>query len=193
MSGRPPDFDDLVGGEVEGAERDRLRRVHDLLVAAGPPPDLSSLSPPATDASVTPLAERRRGGRRALLALAAAFGVFLVFTIGVVAADDEGPSPDRTVAMSGPSGASARLEIFDVDEAGNWPMLVDVKGLPPAREPELFQLWLTREGKPVALCGSFLTEPDGTAVVSMNAPWRLSDFDGWVVLERGSTTPLLST
>jgi hypothetical protein len=190
---RPPDFDDLVGGEVEGAERDRLRRVHDLLVAAGPPPDLSSLAPPATDATVVPLAERRSGRRRVLLGLAAALGIVVVFTIGLVVADGDGPSPDRVVAMAGPSGASASLEIFDVDEAGNWPMLVDVKGLPPAREGQLYQLWLTRDGDPVALCGSFLTEDDGTAVVSMNAPWRIDDFDGWVVVERGTTTPLLST
>ena len=193
MSGRPPDFDDLVGGDVEGAERERLRRVHDLLVAAGPPPEMERLSPPATDATVVPLAGRRSGRRRALLALAAALGVVVVFTFGLVVADSDGPSADRVVAMTGPSGASATLEIFDVDEAGNWPMLVDVKGLPPVQEGQLYQVWLTREGKPVALCGSFLTEPDGTAVVSMNAPWRLSDFDGWVVLERGSTTPLLST
>jgi hypothetical protein len=193
VSGRPPDFDDLVGGEVEGAERARLRRVHDLLVAAGPPPEMERLSPPATDATVVPLAGRRSGRRRALLALAAALGIVVVFTIGLVVADSDGPSADRVVAMTGPSGASATLEIFDVDEAGNWPMLVDVKGLPSAQEGQLYQVWLTREGKPVALCGSFLTEPDGTAVVSMNAPWRLSDFDGWVVLERGSTTPLLST
>jgi hypothetical protein len=188
---RPPDFDDLVGREVEGAERERLRRVHDLLVAAGPPAELSSLAPPATDASVTPLAARPHR-RRTLLALAAALGVLVVFTIGVVAADETGPNVDR-VAMTGPSGATASLEIFDVDEAGNWPMLVAVKGLPPARENQLYQLWLTKEGKPVALCGSFLTKPDGTAVVPMNAPWRLSDVDGWVVVERGSTTPLLST
>jgi hypothetical protein len=193
VSGRPPDFDDLVGGEVEGAERDRLRRVHDLLVAAGPPPDLSSLSPPATDATVTPLAERRSGRRRVLLAFAAALGVVAVFTIGLVVADGDGPSPDRVVAMAGPSGASASLEIFDVDEAGNWPMLVDVKGLAPSADDQLYEVWLTRDGKPVALCGSFLTEDDGTAVVSMNAPWRIDDFDGWVVVERGSTTPLLST
>jgi hypothetical protein len=192
VSSRPPDFDDLVGREVEGAERERLRRVHDLLVAAGPPPELSSLSLPATDATVMPLPARPRR-RRALLTLAAALGALVVFTIGLVVAVDDGPGPDRVVAMTGPSGATASLEIFDVDEAGNWPMLVDVKGLPPARERQLYQLWLTREGKPVALCGSFLTEPDGTAVVSMNAPWRLSDFDGWVVVERGSTTPLLST
>jgi Anti-sigma-K factor rskA len=190
---RPPDFDDLVGGEVEGAERERLRRVHDLLVAAGPPPDLSASSPPATDATVVPLAARRGGRRRALLALAAALGIVAVFTLGLVLADDGGPNPDRVVAMSGPSGASASIELYDVDEAGNWPMLVEVEGLPPAQERELYQLWLTQEGKPVALCGSFLTEEDGTAIVSMNAPWRLDDFDGWVVVERGSTTPLLTT
>jgi hypothetical protein len=193
VSGRPPDFDDLVGGEVEGAERERLQRVHDLLVAAGPPPDLSSMSPPATDATVTPLDTRRTRRRRVLLGLAATLGVVVVFTIGLVVADSESPSADRIVAMTGPSGASASLEIFDVDEAGNWPMLVEVKGLAPAPDRQLFQLWLTKGGQPVALCGSFLTEDDGTAVVSMNAPWRLSDFDGWVVVERGSTTPLLST
>lgn len=191
MSGRPPDFDDLVGGDVEGAERDRLRRVHDLLVAAGPPPDVASASPPATDATVTPLAGRRRR-RGALLGLAAALGA-LVFTIGLVVADSDGPGADRILAMTGPSGASATLEIFDVDEAGNWPMLVDVKGLPAARERQLYQLWLTRDGAPVALCGSFLTADDGTAVVSMNAPWRLDDFDGWAIVEEGSRAPLLTT
>jgi Anti-sigma-K factor rskA len=193
MTTRPPDFDDLVGDGVEGAERERLRRVHDLLVEVGPPPDLSSAAPPDPSASVVPLTRQRSGRRRALLALAAALAVAAVFTLGLVVADDERPSPDRVVALTGPSGASASLDIYDVDEAGNWPMLIDVRGLPPAADRELYQLWLTRDGKPVALCGSFLTEPDGTAVVSMNAPWRLDDFDGWVVVERGSTTPLLTT
>jgi hypothetical protein len=95
--------------------------------------------------------------------------------------------------MSGPSGASASLEIFPVDEAGNWPMLIDVAGLPPAADGALYELWLTRAGEPVALCGSFLTDADGKAVVPLNAPWRLSDFDGWVVVAAGSKTPLLTT
>ena len=151
---RPPDFDDLVGGDVEGAERDRLRRVHDLLVAAGPPPDVSSPAPPPTAATVTPLSGRRSRRRRALFALAAALGAVVVFTIGLLVAEGEGPSPERVVAMTGPAGASASLEIFDVDEAGNWPMLVAVKGLRPAPEGQLYQLWLTKEGKPVASAGA---------------------------------------
>ena len=34
------DFDELVGAETTGAERERLRGVHELLVEAGPPPEL---------------------------------------------------------------------------------------------------------------------------------------------------------
>ena len=37
----PPDFFDLVGDEGTPEELERLRRAHDLLVAAGPPPELS--------------------------------------------------------------------------------------------------------------------------------------------------------
>ena len=37
---RDPDFDELVPDAEEG-ERERLRRVHDMLVAAGPPPELT--------------------------------------------------------------------------------------------------------------------------------------------------------
>ena len=35
-----PNFDDLIGEDVPAWERERLRRAHDLLVAAGPPPEL---------------------------------------------------------------------------------------------------------------------------------------------------------
>ena len=35
------DFDELVGGDLTPAERERLRGVHDLLVQAGPPPELA--------------------------------------------------------------------------------------------------------------------------------------------------------
>jgi hypothetical protein len=189
MTNLPPDFDELVGDDVEGAQRDRLRRVHDLLVAAGPPPEPSARTAPETGV-VVPFRRRRRRG--VLLGLAAALAVAAIFTLGLVVATGDDPSAERVVAMTGPSGASASLEIFELDDAGNWPMLIDVQGLPP-REGKLFELWLTADGVPTAFCGSFLTDDEGRAVVPLNAPWRIDDFDGWVVVEAGSTRPLLST
>jgi Anti-sigma-K factor rskA len=189
MTNLPPDFDELVGDGVGGPERDRLRRVHDLLVAAGPPPELSSETAPATN--VVALRPRRRRG--ALLGVAAALAAAAIFTIGLVVAAGDDPSAERVVAMTGPSGAHASLEIFALDDAGNWPMLVEVEGLAPAANGELYELWLTVDGALAALCGSFRTDPEGRAVIPMNAPWKIDDFDGWVVVAAGSTRPLLST
>lgn len=190
MTPRTPDFDELVGSEVDVSERDRLRRVHDLLVAAGPPPDLSTAYAPATETAPAP---PRRGRRRrgALVALAATLGVVAAFTIGLAVAAGDETSPTETIVMSGPGGATAALEVYDLDEAGNWPMLFEVDNLPPS--DKLFELWLTKDGEPAALCGSFKTDESGRAVVPMNAPWRFDDFDGWVVVESGAREPLLTT
>jgi Anti-sigma-K factor rskA, C-terminal len=185
----PPEFDDLVSDDLDAVERDRLRRVHDLLVDVGPPPDLSLRSAPRVG---QPVVVPRRRRRQVLYALAAALGAFVVFTIGLVVASGDEPGAELVVALSGPSGASASLEIFEIDEAGNWPMLLDVSGLRPASEGKRYELWLSIDGKLAALCGSFLTDEDGRAVVPMNAPWRLKDFDGWAVVESGSKAPLLT-
>jgi hypothetical protein len=78
-----PDFRELVGDEGTPEELARLRRAHDLLIAAGPPPELSPrlAEAPASIGRVTWLPRRRRGAAFALAAgvAAAAFGVgFLV-------------------------------------------------------------------------------------------------------------------
>jgi hypothetical protein len=168
--------------------------VHELLVAAGPPPELSTeIARPPRAAAVVALPRRRRLGA---LALAAALGVAL-FALGFLAggrSDDYGTFDVVTMTGTGAAqGASARIEIFDADDAGNWPMEIDVSGLGPPAEGGLYEVWLTQDGELVALCGSFLADPDGTTVVPMNAPWRLDEFDGWVVVETGSKDPLLTT
>ena len=83
--------------------------------------------------------------------------------------------------------------MYPADDAGNWPMEIAVDELGPPAGGGLYEVWLTRGGELAALCGSFLAEPDGSTVVPMNAPWRLDEFDGWVVVEHGSTTPVLTT
>jgi hypothetical protein len=89
-------------------------------------------------------------------------------------------------------GASATLEVFDLDAAGNWPMELRVRGFEPPADDVRYELWLTRGGELTKLCGTFLAERDGTTIVPMNAPWRLDAFDGWVVVEEGSRTPILT-
>jgi hypothetical protein len=183
-----------VGTDLQPAERERLLQVHEALLAAGPPPEVApGTSPPATGELVALLPRRRRS---MVLALAAALGV-LVFALGVATGvgRDE-PGTFDVVHMTGTpaaEGARATIELFDVDEAGNWPMEVRVEGLAPSPSGRPFELWLTNGGRPGALCGTFLVEEDGTAVVPLNAPYRLTDFDGWGVVEEGSTTMLLVT
>ena len=188
MSERGPDFDELVGGDLAPGERERLLRVHGLLIEAGPPPELSS------PASAALFPQRRRRG--ALLAIAAALAI-AVFAVGVAVGDrSDGRGVDFVVAMSGTAAAAdanASLTVFDIDEAGNWPMEFSVEGLEAAPSGRPYELWLTKAGKLAAFCGSFLTDPDGSAEVPMNAPYRFKNFDGWVVVEEGSEAPLLTT
>lgn len=187
-----PDFDELVGPDLDRPQRDRLRRVHELLVAAGPPPELRPAEAVEPSAEPVRLSSRRR--RVAVLGLAAALAV--AFAAGFVLGDRrDNLGTFEVVTMTGTAyttGVSARLTIFDIDEAGNWPMELEVEGLSATSERP-YELWLTKGGKLGALCGSFLAEADGTTVVPMNAPYRLSQFDGWVVVAEGSESPLLTT
>ena len=91
------------------------------------------------------------------------------------------------------SNASASLDLYDVDSAGNWPMKLRVTGLAPSTSGRPYELWLTHHGKIEALCGSFVPQSQGTTSVPMNAPFRLTEYDGWVVVEEGSQVPLLTT
>jgi hypothetical protein len=186
-----PDFEELVGSDLDPRERARLERVHDLLVAAGPPPDYAPVLAPA--AEVVVLRPRRRA---ALVAIAAALAVALFALGAALAHDPTGSTAFGPISMEGTAAAqaaSASIEVLDRDPAGNWPMTFAVEGLAPAASGRPFELWLTREGKLSALCGSFRTDGAGAAVVPMNAPYDFSEYDGWVVVEEGSRTPLLAT
>ena len=195
MSG--PDFDELLGGqELAPEERGRLRRVHESLLAAGPPPELPAglrVPPPEKPANAFPLFPKRR--RAALVALAATLAL-VAFGGGYLAGEQTtGLETDRVVQMFGTEGAvSARasLELFEADASGNWPMLMTIRGLEPLPAGETYELWLTKNGRPAKLCGVF-TVHAGATEVWMNAPWKLKDFDGWIVARTGSTEPLLAT
>jgi hypothetical protein len=172
---RAPDFDELVG-DVPADERERLRRAHDLLVAAGPPPEL-------TERISAPPVRGFPRRRVAALLLAAAVGVS-AFAAGWWLHGDDEFSVRRSVPMHATAaapGASGLIELGYGDDQGNWPMLVKVKGLRPLAEGGYYELLLTKEGKPVAVCGSFKVKAEGETTARLGASYDLSNFDGWVV------------
>jgi hypothetical protein len=187
---RVPDFDELVGHEVPDEERDRLRRAHELLVQAGPPPELSPEleAVPWPEESQSPLVVRRPApARRLLLAATIATLVLIAFFIGRAA----GPSSknaldvERVVQLTGTKldpNASAVLQLGKSDSDGNWPMILRIKGLDRLPKGGYYDLYLTKGGEPLVLCGTF-NATAGVAEIRLNAAYDLSHFDrnGWVV------------
>lgn len=175
MSG--PNFDELIDADLPTRERERLRRVHDLLVAAGPPPEMPQLpaSPPVR-------ALRRR--RVATLLIAAALALAAFGAGWLLRGTNDEFEVRRAVPMRSTANApnaSALLELGYPDDEGNWPMLVTVRGLKPLPQGGYYELLLTKDGKPVAVCGSFKVRSQGATTVRLGASYNLRNFDGWVI------------
>ena len=187
---RPPDFDDLVGPEVEQAERARLRAVHDLLVQAGPPAELSPELEAGPTLALTLQRRQRRGGRKVLLLAAALALVAMAFLAGYITGNGKGDglSSGTTMSLVGTQaapGALASLRIQPADAAGNWPMKISVTGLPKLPPHGYYTVYLVRNGKPFAPCGYFvISGPDRGTSVWLNAPYKLQPRDTWVVTKQ---------
>ena len=185
---RPPDFRDLIGDEGAPEELERLRRTHDLLVAAGPPPELPPrlAEPPEATGRIAFLPRRRKEATFVLAAAvaAAAFGVgFLIGGRG----SSEFPAKGTAVAMHGTApGNAARASILigDRDQVGNWPLLVRITGLKPLKKGVWYELYLTRKGKKPAWCGAFAVNSSGRTTVQFSVPYKLSGAGvGWIVTD----------
>jgi hypothetical protein len=185
-----PDFDELVGAEATGAERDRLRHAHELLLQAGPPPELTPRleTAPNIAASVVRL-QRRVVKRRAMLLLAAALSIVAVFAAGYAVANHRGggtagPGAPRTLALKGTAavpGAHATLQVWRARN-GNLPMTLRVVGLPTLPQHGLYEVYLVRDGRPWGSCGTFrVTNSSRLVTLTLNAPYALHKGDSWVV------------
>jgi hypothetical protein len=183
---RPPDFDELVGEDLSLQERDRLRNVHDLLVQAGPPPELAPHLEHGPTLGMTlggGAGQRRRG----LMLLAAALVVLaLAFLGGYIAGNRGGglaaAEVHRLVGTRLAPRANASLRVEHVDAAGNWPMTIAETGLPKLPAHAYYEVFLVRNGHIWASCGTFITSgKDAATEVRLNAPYRLRRSDSWVV------------
>jgi hypothetical protein len=181
------EFNDIIDTtDLAPEEAERLRRVHELLVEAGPPADLPpTLERPTDplDAQVIdfPLMPPRRFAALAVAAVAlAAAALGGGYLLGHAHAKPAAFATQRVVPMQG-KGSLAVLRIGHRDKAGNWPMDLLVTGLPTQKDRgAYYELWLTKNGKPVAPCGSFRVNAKNTTV-RLSVPYPFSRFDGWVV------------
>jgi hypothetical protein len=192
-------FDELVSEIEDPQERERLRRVHTLLISVDPPPQVSAAlrdPPPAEPPPAEPLrlVPRRRRAALALLAAALTAAAFGVGWLAGARSDDV--QAQFVVPMAGTAqaaGATASIELLPQDASGNWPMKVLVRGLTPSRDrADFYELWLTKDGKLADPCGRF-TVHTGLTKVDLSVPYGLRNYDGWVVTRHGSDVPLLET
>ena len=186
------DFHDLIDtDDLDDREEERLRRTHDLLLRAGPPPDLPpALQRPPTEAPEAeiiafPLLPRRRAGALLILAAAvavAAFGGGYLF--GHSKAKPSAFATRWIVPMhavgSGARSSVALIKVASPDANGNTALQVQVTGLAKQPTGSYYELWLTRKGRPWASCGIFRIE-GRTTTVRFSVPYRLSRYSGWVV------------
>ena len=190
---RRPEFDDLVGDNVSAGERDRLRRAHDLLVEAGPPPELSPEleAVPWPEDALQPLFGRRRehkARRPVLLAAALATAIFVGFLLGqATTSDNSSVSATKTLELHGTAlahNALATLKLGKADAAGNWPMVLHVTGLPKLANGGYYALFLTKGGDPLVSCGTI--NVSGATSVRLSAAYTLErfDHDGWVIVRQ---------
>src|SRR3954465_12938463 len=134
---REPDFHELVGDDLSTEEEARLRRAHDLLLAAGPVPELpAGLEEPSTPRpspeqlgqDAFQLLPRRRLG--AALALAAAIALFAFISGYVAGFSHDGFAAQYSVPMHATAkaaAASAKVEVGKRDSRGNYPLRLEVK------------------------------------------------------------------
>jgi hypothetical protein len=187
----PPEFEEIVGEDVEAAERARLARVHSLLVQAGPPPELSPELESGPTLGMTLNRRPVRVRRRAMLLAAAVAIVALAFLGGYIAGNGGGTASADVLKLTGTPAAPhalASLQIEPRDAGGNWPMRLSVTGLPRLSGQSYYEVFLVRDGKPFAPCGTFKVAADRATTVQLNAPYRLRHTDSWVVTRQTPTS-----
>jgi hypothetical protein len=175
-------FDELIGAEPTGAERARLRNVHELLVDAGPPPELTPEMEAGHTRDMT-LARARKSSRRRRHIVLGAVAAALVVAIIVPGVGSRSGTSTRypTLFLRGTASAPAAKGQLAILSRGASPRLkLEVKGLPPLKKR--YVVYLVRDGHPVAPCGSFtVSNPNRELTKKLVSPYRLEQSDTWIV------------
>ena len=177
---KPPEFRDLVGDDLSPEEGARLERVHDMLIAAGPPPELPPelQEVPSERPVATPIVlPRRRVGAAIALAATIALVAFLGgFIAGHSGAGDSFQSVRNVTLGNGQAKAVVRFAPKDAN--GNTTMDVKVENLRPLPRRDYYVLLMTKNGKPVVECGTFNIRRGGPTTFKFTVAYDPANFDG---------------
>jgi Anti-sigma-K factor rskA len=180
----PPEFRDLLGDDLPAEDRARLERVHELLIAAGPPPELPPSLAEAPDRASRPPSwlPRRRLGAAFSLAAAIALVAFLGgYATGYQRSDNFDAA--RSVVLGGTGPTRAVVRFGDRDANGNRSMLVSVEGLAHARDGNYYTLFMTKNGRPLVTCGTFNVRDKRPTTLRFTVAYELENFDGLQLAE----------
>jgi len=178
-----PNFKDLVGEGLPPAEQERLERVHELLIAAGPPPELPPEleEVPVERGTVRELEPTGLPRRRIGAALALAAAIALIALVGGYVAGSRHTSSTfesvKTVALTN-SQAQATVRFGARDANGNTPMQLKVEGLKKLPATDYYVLYMTRDGKPVVVCGSFNVRGPQSTTLKFPVAYDPANFNG---------------
>jgi hypothetical protein len=189
-----PNFRDLVGEGLPPAEEERLERVHDMLIAVGPPPELPPelAEPPDGSGNVRELEPtglpRRRVGAALALAAAIALIAFLGgYLAGYKHTGNNSFEAVRSVALTNDQ-AQAVVKFGAKDANGNTPMLLKVEGLKKLAGKDYYVLYMTKGGKPIVVCGSFNVRGPQSTKLRFPVAYDPSNFDGLELARWDHTT-----
>jgi anti-sigma-K factor RskA len=179
------DLRSLLGDDIPEPELARLRETDALLRSISGPPEV----PASLTAAVRAIPGRRRGSRVRLgvaLAFAAALAA-AAFGIGTWVGGGSSLEAGEQVVLEptpqAPPDAQMVIDVYSVDEAGNWKMSADVTGLPPLPEGGYYEVWMTKGDTLASPCGRFAVDQQGQAHrVWLNGPYQFDQYDRWVVV-----------
>jgi hypothetical protein len=186
------DFGELVG-DMPDDERERLERTDALLRTVPAPP--ASVPRALSDAVLSiPREKHARGRRRIAVALAFAAAVAAaLFGAGYWAGSERGLDESYSVAMQATEdarGAAAVIRVGERDEeTGNLELELDVSGLPRLPEGGYYALWLAKDGRYAATCGTFGVG-EGETTVPMTVSYDFERYDEWVITAYLPNEPL---
>ncbi len=175
-------FDELIGAEPDDEARGRLRNVHELLLEAGPPPELNPQMEAGPTLAMTLSRARAYSRRRRSFVLTGIAAALVVAVIGLGFAGRGHSHTHPSFALRGTGFApQASGTLYILQTKSSTPrMKIEVTGLPALKKP--YVVYLVRNGQTLAQCGTFTVANVNREVTAvLRSPYPIQGTDKWIV------------